>query len=247
MEHLLTADSLISLLTLTLMEIVLGIDNVIFISIVSAKLPAEEQKKARGLGIFMALFIRVLLLLVIKWIIGLTQPVFTIPDFGIELNEEQRGISWRDIILFAGGLFLLAKSTLEIHHKITEPDDHDPDMPKNRRNFMSVVWQIMLLDIVFSFDSIITAVGLADHVEIMIIAVLISMVIMFVFAGPISRFINKHPTMKMLALSFLLMIGLTLVAEAFAFHVPKGYVYFAMAFSLFVEAMNMRLRKKTEA
>ncbi len=226
----------ISLLTLTLMEIVLGIDNVIFISIVSNKLPAEQQDKARSIGITLALLIRILLLMVINWIIGLTQPVFTVLE-----NE----ISWRDIILMAGGLFLIGKSTMEIHERI-EHGDEGPKTTQKQSSFASVIGQIILLDIIFSFDSIITAVGLANHVGIMIIAVIISMIIMYQFAKPISNFIQKHPTMKMLALSFLIMIGLTLFIEALDVHVPKGYVYFAMAFSLLVETLNIRLRTKDQ-
>lgn len=226
----------ISLLTLTLMEIVLGIDNVIFISLVSNKLPAEQQDKARGIGISLALIIRVLLLMLISWIIGLTQPVFTVFE-----NE----ISWRDIILMSGGLFLIGKSTMEIHERI-EHGDEGPHSDGKQSSFASVIGQIILLDIIFSFDSIITAVGLANHVSIMIIAVVISMIIMYQFAKPISNFIQKHPTMKMLALSFLIMIGLTLFVEALDVHVPKGYVYFAMAFSLLVETLNIRLRSKDQ-
>lgn len=226
----------ISLLTLTLMEIVLGIDNVIFISLVSNKLPAEQQDKARGIGISLALIIRVFLLMLISWIIGLTQPVFTVFE-----NE----ISWRDIILMSGGLFLIGKSTMEIHERI-EHGDEGPQANGKQSSFASVIGQIIILDIIFSFDSIITAVGLANHVSIMIIAVIISMIIMYQFAKPISNFIQKHPTMKMLALSFLIMIGLTLFIEALDVHVPKGYVYFAMAFSLLVETLNIRLRSKDQ-
>ncbi|TNE79339.1 MAG: TerC family protein [Bacteroidetes bacterium] len=226
----------ISLLTLTLMEIVLGIDNVIFISLVSNKLPAEQQDKARSIGISLALIIRVFLLMLISWIIGLTQPVFT-----LMANE----ISWRDIILMAGGLFLIGKSTMEIHERI-EHGDEEAKTNGKQSSFASVIGQIIVLDIIFSFDSIITAVGLANHVGIMIIAVIISMIIMYQFAKPISNFIQKHPTMKMLALSFLIMIGLTLFIEALDVHVPKGYVYFAMAFSLLVETLNIRLRSKDQ-
>ena len=217
------------------MEIVLGIDNVIFISIVSGKLPEEQQKRARGIGLFMALFIRILLLMTISWIIGLVYPVFTIFE-----NE----ISWRDIILIIGGLFLIGKSTMEIHERI-ENGEEGPHLDKKKPvSFGSVVGQILVLDVVFSFDSIITAVGLANHVSIMIIAVVAAMIIMFVFATPVSNFIHRNPTMKMLALSFLIMIGMTLIIEALDVHVPKGYVYFAMAFSLLVESLNIRLRRR---
>lgn len=229
-----TTEAWVSLLTLSLMEIVLGIDNVIFISLVTNRLPANRQDKARAIGISLALLIRIGLLMAISWIIGLTDPVFTV------LNNE---ISWRDIILMAGGLFLIAKSTMEIHERIEhgEEEAHTKGKPAS---FTSIIGQIVLLDIIFSFDSIITAVGLAKDVSIMIIAVIISMIIMYQFAKPISAFIQKHPTMKMLALSFLIMIGLSLFAEALDVHIPKGYVYFSMAFSLLVETLNIRLRSK---
>jgi predicted tellurium resistance membrane protein TerC len=229
-----TTDAWISLLTLTLLEIVLGIDNVIFISIVTSVLPRSQQPKARQLGVLIALGIRIGLLLCISWIIGLVDPVFSIFD-----ND----LSWRDLILLAGGLFLLGKSTMEINHKL-EGETHQEKSDK-KVSFGSVVMQVIILDIVFSFDSIITAVGLAQHVEIMIAAVVISMLIMMAAAQGISRFIEKHPSIKMLALSFLMMIGMMLVAEAFEVHVPKGYAYFAMAFSLLVELLNIRVRKKS--
>ncbi|MBI1222554.1 MAG: TerC family protein [Bacteroidetes bacterium] len=235
LETFATSAAWISLLTLTLMEIILGIDNVIFISIVAGKLPEKEQKRARGIGLFLALFIRIVLLMAISWIIGLTSPVFTV---------FQNEISWRDLILIAGGLFLIGKSTLEIHQRIEYGEEAPEGMNQKRNSFSKVVIQIMLLDVVFSFDSIITAVGLADHISIMILAVIISMGIMFLFASPVSRFIHQNPTMKMLALSFLIMIGMTLIVEALEYEVPKGYVYFAMAFSLLVESLNIRLRKK---
>ncbi len=234
-ELLSSPEAWLSLLTLTLMEIVLGIDNVIFISIITSRLAQDQQKRARALGIFMALFIRIILLMAISWIIGLVEPVFTI------LGNE---ISWRDIILIAGGLFLIGKSTMEIHHRVEHGDEEMNGENKKKASFSSVVFQIMLIDVIFSFDSIITAVGLANHIAIMVIAVIVSMLIMFIFAGPVSNFINRHPTMKILALSFLIMIGLTLLVEALEVHVPKGYVYFAMAFSLLVESLNIRLRVK---
>jgi predicted tellurium resistance membrane protein TerC len=236
MELLTSADAWISLLTLTLMEVVLGIDNVIFISIVTARLPVSQQARARSIGIFLALFIRVLLLMAISWIIGLTAPVFAL------LGNE---FSWRDLILISGGLFLIAKSTKEIHHRIEKGEEqHADENGKKKVSLSSVIGQIIVLDIIFSFDSIITAVGLASDVRIMIVAVVLSMIVMFVFATPVSRFIEKHPTMKMLALSFLIMIGMTLFVEGLEFHVPKGYVYFAMAFSLLVESLNIYLKNK---
>ena len=231
LELFLKPETWISLLTLTAMEIVLGIDNIIFISIITGKLPATRQKQARRLGIFLALFVRILLLIFISIIVSWTSPVF--------LN-----FSPRDLILLAGGLFLLVKSTLEIHGSLEGEESHKES--KKKSSFGNIVLQIILIDIVFSFDSIITAVGLVKDVEIMIIAVIISMFVMLAFSGAISNFIHKHPTMKILALSFLLMIGLMLIVEAFHIEVPKGYVYFAMAFSVLVELLNMRLRKKSK-
>ncbi|MGI8892624.1 MAG: TerC family protein [Bacteroidia bacterium] len=228
-----TSAGLISLATLTLMEIVLGIDNIVFISILTDKLPKHQQDKARIIGLSLALFTRILLLLGITWLIGWTQTLLTVFD---------HEFSGRDLILLAGGLFLLFKSTTEIHSKTIGEDLNAPKKVKYL-SFSNVIFQILLLDIVFSFDSILTAVGLAKEVIIMVVAVVISMIVMILFSGVIARFVNTHPTVKMLALSFLLMIGLLLVIEAFEVHVPKGYVYFAMAFSLFVELLNMRMRR----
>ncbi len=233
LQELFTTEAIISLLTLTLLEIVLGIDNIIFISIVADKLPKEQQGKARTIGILLALVVRVGLLFAISWIVSLKEPLF----YAFKI-----GFSGRDIILFLGGLFLLGKSTTEIHHKL-EGDEEDATSRKVV-SMRSAIIQIVLLDIVFSFDSILTAVGLVDSVYIMIIAVVIALGVMLAFARPISNFVNTHPSIKMLALSFLIMIGLLLVAEAFHVHVPKGYVYFAMAFSLLVEMLNLRLDKK---
>lgn len=226
----------ISLLTLTLMEIVLGIDNIIFISIIAGRLPKEEQKKARMLGLSLALVIRIILLIFISWLAGLTDPVITVLD---------QGFSARDLIMMGGGLFLLGKSTLEIHHKL-EGEDNEDGKKLIRASFAQIIFQILLLDIVFSLDSIITAIGLVKEVGIMITAVIISMIVMMIFAGKIGDFIEKHPTLKMLALSFLLMIGLVLFAEGFGVHVPKGYIYFAMAFSILVEMLNMRMLRKNK-
>lgn len=233
-------DIIISLVTLTFMEIVLGIDNIIFISITADKLPLHQQAKARTLGIALALLIRVALLFSIAWIVGLTEPVATVnlPDW---MRESPYALSWRDIILFAGGLFLLAKSTTEIHGKI---EGHQEATKVGKVvSLNSVILQIILLDVVFSFDSILTAVGLVKEIWVMVVAVIISMVIMLAAAGKIAAFINKHPTVKILALSFLLLIGFMLVIEGLHFHVPKGYIYFAIFFSLFVEVINMRVRK----
>ena len=229
-----------SILTLTFMEVVLGIDNIIFISITAGKLPAHQQKKARNIGLLLALIFRVLLLLSITWIIGLQEPLFHILGYGV---------SGRNLILLFGGIFLLAKSTLEIHHKVDTPQEEtDTKAKKAKSAFNMVVLQIIFLDIVFSFDSILTAVGLTPHVIIMIIAVVISMVIMMLFSGTVSRFINKHPTLQILALSFLILIGVTLILEGMpeelGIHVSKGYIYFAIFFSLGVELLNMRLRGK---
>ncbi|MDX2245344.1 MAG: TerC family protein [Bacteroidia bacterium] len=234
-----TTEGLISLFTLTAMEIILGIDNIIFISIVAGKLPPDQQGRARFLGLMLALVFRIALLLSISWIVQLKDPI------GIFSSLPQPfDLSWRDLILVVGGLFLMYKTIMEMHHKLEGKDD-DQKNPE-AKSFSSVIIQISLLDIVFSFDSILTAVGLADHVEIMIAAVIISLGIMLLSAKSISEFINRNPTMKMLALSFLLLIGFMLVAEGFDQHVDKGYIYFAMAFAFIVEILNNRLRKKSE-
>ncbi|MDQ0106060.1 putative tellurium resistance membrane protein TerC [Chitinophaga terrae (ex Kim and Jung 2007)] len=245
MQHLLTFDALMSLLTLTVLEIVLGIDNIIFISIQADKLPGHQQKRARLVGLGLAMFVRVLLLLSISWIMSLTQPLFNIGSWvGVSNSSwlEKTAISGRDLILLLGGLFLLYKSTAEIHDKL-EGEDHSAANTK-KAGFWQVIIQILLLDIVFSLDSVITAVGMADHVEIMIAAVIIAVGVMMVAAEPISNFVNKHPTVKMLALSFLLLIGVSLIAESFDQHIPKGYIYFAMAFSVFIEMLNLKVRSR---
>lgn len=224
----------VSLLTLSALEIVLGIDNIIFISIVAARLPENQQDKARKLGLFLALILRIGLLSVISWIAKLTEPLFTVADIGI---------SGRDLVLIGGGLFLLAKSTMEIHNKLE--GEEETSSSKGYPSFWAIIAQILVLDLVFSLDSVITAIGLADQLIIMVIAVIIAMAVMFIFAKTISDFVHKHPTMKMLALAFLLMIGLLLFVEGFHVHVEKGYVYFAMAFAVLVEVLNIKLRKKT--
>ena len=226
----------IALATLTALEIVLGIDNVVFISILAAKLPLNQQEKARRIGLALAMLIRIALLYSLAWVIRLTAPLFTV--FGQE-------ISGRDLILIFGGLFLLAKSTHEIHQKLEGDEGHAS--ARVHPSFRSVIIQILLLDIVFSLDSVITAIGMVKQLGIMIAAVVIAVGFMLVFAGPISGFVERHPTVKMLALSFLLLIGVTLIAEGFDQHFPKGYVYFAMAFSMFVEVLNHRLRKPKTA
>ena len=225
----------IALATLTFLEIVLGVDNVIFISILSGKLPQAQQARARRLGLLAAMGTRVLLLFSLAWISKLTTPWFTV------LGQE---ISGRDLILILGGLFLLAKSTYEIHDKLEGEEGHASK--KVAASFTSVIVQIMLLDIVFSLDSVITAVGMARDLWVMVTAVIVAVLIMMASAEPISDFVHRHPTVKMLALSFLLLIGLSLIAEGFDNHIPKGYIYFAMGFSIFVEMINLRLRKKTE-
>jgi predicted tellurium resistance membrane protein TerC len=231
LDELLTPEAGIALLTLTALEIVLGIDNVVFISILAGKLPESQRGRARTIGLALAMFTRILLLLTLSWIIGLEEALFTVFD------EE---ISGRDLILLAGGLFLLGKSTFEIHERLEGHSPHKaaPAAPA----FASVIFQIILLDIVFSLDSVITAVGTVDEVEIMIAAVVIAVAVMLVAAAPVSDFVEKHPTVKMLALSFLLLIGMSLVAESLDQHIPKGYIYFAMAFSVFVEMLNLRVR-----
>jgi predicted tellurium resistance membrane protein TerC len=222
----------IALATLTFLEIVLGVDNIIFISILSGKLPDEQQPRARRLGLLGAMGTRVLLLFSLAWIIRLTEPWFTV------VGQE---ISGRDLILILGGLFLLGKSTYEIHDKLEGEEGHAS--AKVRSSFLSVIVQIMLLDIVFSLDSVITAVGMVDELWVMIAAVIIAVAIMMVSAEPISAFVHRHPTVKMLALSFLLLIGLSLILEGFDHHIPKGYIYFAMGFSVFVEVINLRVRR----
>lgn len=236
MEWLSDPQAWISLATLTGLEIVLGIDNIIFISILAGKLPVEQQAKARQIGLMLALITRIALLASIAWMVKLTAPLFTVAG---------HGISGRDLILLIGGLFLLVKSTTEIHHKL-EGEDGGMNPSQATATFGGVLVQIMLLDVVFSLDSVITAVGMAQHLPVMITAVVLSMGVMLLSAGSISDFVNRHPTLKMLALSFLILIGTTLIAEGLGFHIPKGYVYFAMAFSFGVEMLNLQLRKKSQ-
>jgi predicted tellurium resistance membrane protein TerC len=226
----------IALGTLTVLEIVLGIDNVVFISILAGKLPRSQQAKARRIGLALAMIMRIALLFSLAWIIRLTQPLFSVLG---------HAVSGRDLILLGGGLFLLAKSTHEIHQKLEGDEGHSS--ARVRPSFGGVLVQIVLLDIVFSLDSVITAVGMADQIAVMIAAVVIAVALMMAFAAPISSFVEKRPTVKILALSFLLLIGLTLIVEGWGGHIPKGYIYFAMAFSLFVEILNERLRKTKTA
>jgi len=228
-ELLSNPDVWVALLTLTALEIVLGIDNIIFISILTGRLPESQRARARTIGLAAAMIMRILLLLSINWVIGLTDPIFTIAD---------HDFSGRDLILLVGGLFLIGKATTEIHSRLEGEEHHEGG--GKAVSFAGVILQIMLLDIVFSLDSVITAVGMADDVEVMIAAVVISVGVMLVSAGPISEFVQHHPTVKMLALSFLLMIGFSLVAEGWHLHIPKGYIYAAMGFSVLVEVLNLR-------
>ena len=236
MNWITSPESWVALATLIILELVLGVDNIIFISILAGKLPKNDQPRARTTGIMLAVITRILLLLSLSWIISLEHPFFYLPFFG----GEKIGISGHNLILIAGGLFLLGKSTYEIHEKLEGQEGETS--AKVSPNFVSVVVQIMLLDIVFSLDSVITAVGMSNEIVIMILAVIIAAFIMIFLSGPIGDFVERHPTVKMLALSFLLMIGLTLVAEGLHQHIPKGYVYFAMGFSVFVEMINLRVR-----
>jgi predicted tellurium resistance membrane protein TerC len=233
MEWLSDPQAWIGLLTLTLLEIVLGIDNVIFISILADKLPAAKQKQARQIGLALAMVMRILLLLSLSWIIGLTKPFFVLAGFEV---------TGRALILLGGGLFLIAKSTHEIHDNL-EGDEEERKV-RAAPSLRSVLIQIILLDIVFSLDSVITAVGMVDQIGVMIIAVMLAVGVMMAFAGALSRFVERHPTIKMLALSFLLLIGVNLIGEGLGFHIPKGYTYFAMGFAVFVEVLNIKLRKQ---
>ncbi len=241
MEIFLQADTWIALLTLIFLEVILGVDNVIFISILAAKLPDDQQAKARNIGLILALVMRIFLLLGITYIVKLTSPLFTIDVF-----DFYHEVSVRDLILFIGGAFLLAKSTTEIHHKIEHSEDPHSTQSNGTSALGKIIFQIVMLDIVFSFDSILTAIGLTDQLVLMIIAVTVSIIIMLLFAGRISSFINKHPTLQILALSFLILIGFMLVLDAFHYEIPKGYIYFSVFFSLIVEMINMRVRKPTK-
>lgn len=233
MDIFLNPETWIALITLVALELVLGVDNVIFISILAGKLPESQRVRARTTGIGMAVITRILLLLSLSWIIRLTNPIFSISHFEI---------SGRDLILLIGGLFLLYKATIEIHQKLEGAEGQAS--VKVKAAFWSVIMQIMLLDVVFSLDSVITAVGMVNELAVMVIAVVIAAGMMIYLAGPLSSFVEKHPTIKMLALSFLLMIGFTLIVEGLHQHIPKGYIYFAMGFSVFVEALNLRMRAK---
>ncbi|WP_461487082.1 TerC family protein, partial [Pedobacter sp.] len=246
MELLSNPEVWISLLTLTVLEIVLGIDNIVFISILAGKLPENQQKKARQVGLALAMITRVLLLMSLSWIMKLTTPLFNMGEwFGVTDPEwlSKLAISGRDLILLVGGLFLIYKSTHEIHNKLE--GEHESEGKLKVHSFAGTIVQILILDIVFSLDSVITAVGMANHIEVMIAAVIIAVIVMMVSAGAISSFVNNHPTVKMLALSFLLLIGVSLLAEGLDQHIPKGYIYFAMAFSILVEMLNLRMKENS--
>jgi predicted tellurium resistance membrane protein TerC len=233
LAEIFTSENLIALLTLTLLEIVLGIDNIVFISILTGKLPQEERGRARRIGLSLAMVMRIGLLFALSWVMRLTKPLFSVMD---------GQYSGRDLIMLGGGLFLIAKATYEIHDKLEGAAHHDPARPR-KVSFANVITQILVLDVVFSLDSVITAVGMAQSIYVMVLAVVLAVGVMLVFAGSVSDFVERHPTIKMLALSFLILIGVMLVAEGMGKHVPRGYVYFAMAFSLLVELLNMRLRR----
>jgi predicted tellurium resistance membrane protein TerC len=248
-----------AVLTLTLLEIVLGIDNIIVIAIMAGKLPAAQQPRARRLGLAAALVTRLLLLASLSYILGLTKPILTLPELPFFQAAEAREISWRDLILIVGGLFLIGKSTYEIHDKLENPDEPAEDAkPRSKAGFAGVIVQIALVDIIFSLDSVITAVGMVNEniklpgggefnrLWVMVIAVVVSVGVMLIFAGPISNFIGRNPTLKILALSFLILIGVLLVADGFGQHMNKGYIYFAMAFSVCVEMVNLRIRRKSK-
>jgi predicted tellurium resistance membrane protein TerC len=233
MEWITNPEAWIALLTLTVMEIVLGIDNVVFISVLVQRLPADQRDRGRTIGLGLAMGMRILLLLSISWIVGLTQPLFTIGD---------KDVSVRDVILILGGLFLIWKATTEIHESLEGDEGHTAS--SGTASMRSVLLQIVILDIVFSLDSVLTAVGMANDIPVMIAAVVIAVGVMLFASGPISRFVHEHPTVKMLALAFLLLIGVTLLADGFGFHVEKGYIYASMGFAVFVEALNLAARKR---
>jgi len=263
MEQLLTTENLLALLTLTALEIVLGIDNIVFIAILTGKLPPEQQARARTIGLGIAMGARILLLLTIGWLMGLKEPLFDLrllEDAEWSSHTIHFAPSIKDLILLVGGLFLMGKATLEIHHKIEGGESgagHTPDpargleaAPKGGKkypSFSAVILQILAIDLVFSIDSVITAVGMAKSIPVMVVAVVIAVIVMMVFAGRVSRFIEKHPTMKMLALSFLMLIGVLLIADGLGQHIERGYIYFAMGFSLAVELLNLRIRRHAPA
>jgi predicted tellurium resistance membrane protein TerC len=241
MQELLTTAALTSILTLTILEIVLGVDNVIFISIISSKLPTADERKARNIGLGLAMVIRLGLLFLLGWILSLEKDLFNLTELGLPFDM---GMSGKDLILLGGGLFLLYKSTTEIHHKLEGKDDDMSGTKQGAANLKRAIIDITLINIVFSIDSIITAIGMTQIVSVMAIAIILSTIVMILSAKSVGSFVEKHPSVKILALSFLVMIGTLLIAEAFHVHVPKGYIYFAMAFSFLVEILNIQFRKK---
>jgi predicted tellurium resistance membrane protein TerC len=251
-DQLFTIDNLVALLTLTGLEIVLGIDNVVFIAILAGKLPNHQQSAARQVGLSLAMLMRICLLFTISWVMGLTADLFTIPSFWTGEPGNLHGVSGRDLIMLVGGLFLIGKATSEIHDKLE--GSHERSAVRTATSFGAVILQIVLIDIVFSLDSVITAVGMVSAPAdarwvgmcVMVAAIVIAVLVMLLFAGAIARFVERHPTVKILALSFLILIGVVLVAEAFHMHIPKGYVYFSMFFALGVEMLNLRLRRSPE-
>jgi predicted tellurium resistance membrane protein TerC len=242
MEELFTSAALTSVFTITLLEIILGVDNIIFISVIAGKLPSKEEKKARNWGILLAMAFRLLLLLGLGFVLQLQTPLFYLDDLGLPWHL---GISGKDLLILGGGLFLLYKTTYELHHKLEGEDGDKTSTGKSAATLSRAIFDILLINIIFSVDSIITAIGMTTIISVMAASIILSSVVMLIFAKPIGDFVEKHPTVKILALSFLLLIGTLLVAEAFHVHVPKGYVYFAMAFSFFVELLNMKMRKNT--
>ena len=253
MAELFTFDNVVALATLTALEVVLGIDNVVFLAILAGKLPEHQRARARRIGLGLAMLMRIMLLLAIGWVMGLTQVLFSIPRFWTGELGVPHDFSGRDLVMLVGGLFLIGKATYEIHDKL-EGTGHEPGQARPSSSFAVVILQIVLIDIVFSLDSVITAIGMVDSrpdaqwigLTIMITAVIIAVFVMLVFAGAISTFVERHPTMKMLALAFLILIGVMLVVEGLHMHIPRGYVYFAMAFSLLVETLNIRMRRVSE-
>jgi predicted tellurium resistance membrane protein TerC len=251
-DLLFTVDNLVALLTLTALEIVLGIDNVVFLAILAGKLPKHQQALARKVGLSLAMLMRIGLLLTISWVMGLTSELFTIPSFWTSEPGDVHAVSGRDLIMFVGGLFLIGKATSEIHNKLEGA--HESATGRAAASFSAVIVQIVLIDIVFSLDSVITAVGMVSAppdarwvgISVMVTAIVVAVLVMLLFAGAIAQFVDRHPTMKILALSFLILIGVVLVAEGFHMHIPKGYVYFSMAFALGVEMLNLRLRRSPD-
>ena len=243
MQELLTTAALTSVFTLTILEIILGVDNIIFISIISGKLPAEEQSKARNIGLISAMFIRIGFLFLLGFILGLEKELFNLSDLGLPIDE---GMTGKDFILLGGGLFLLYKSTSEIHHKLEGKEDDLGNSKKVTASLAKAIFDISIINIIFSVDSIITAIGMTQIISVMAVSVILSTLAMLLFAKNVGEFVDKHPTVKILALSFLVMIGTLLVAEAFHVHVPKGYIYFAMAFSFLVEMLNIKMRTSSK-